>query len=548
MDILIKLLLSFIKEERLKIIFLIMLSCILNILKINVISFISANIIKAVQENNIINIYTFYKYFIIISVIFIVLFNIYKIIQNHLLSIIRQWLRYNMVKYLFIDNYNNLTNKNFTKIISPLNKSSIKCYYMLNHVIDKLLPNLSLLLIVFIYFLYKNIIFGLIFLIGNIIMLIYISFNFDYLKKMNEEVEENILENEGFITEIFNNFDKIIYRGTSNNELNILWEKSKEVINISYNFYQKVIKNTFVLNIILFSTIFLLIYYLIYLFINKNISTTIFITFLTILLLYRDIMLSFIQDMPEYLDFVNRTKIINKIFDNDINMEEIKYNSYNLQYNTIIFKNISYKYNKTNKYILNNFNLKLDTNNKIIGITGVSGRGKSTLAKILIKLYKYDGDIYIDNVNIRNINSDDIRKDIVYVNQNTKLFDKKVIENIMYGCNNENECYEKLQHVMNFKKINELFKNIGYNKVVGHSGDNISGGQRQVINIINGLIIPSKIVILDEPTNALDAELKKDIISLIKYFKQYKKCIIIISHDSDVYDILDEKIEMNKLT
>ena len=100
---------------------------------------------------------------------------------------------------------------------------------------------------------------------------------------------------------------------------------------------------------------------------------------------------------------------------------------------------------------------------------------------------------------------------------------------------------------MKFKKISELYKNVDFNKNAGLTGDNISGGQRQVINIINGLITPCKILILDEPTNALDMELKKEIIELIKYFKKHKKCIIIISHDKDIYDIFDEKIEMNNI-
>jgi ABC-type bacteriocin/lantibiotic exporter with double-glycine peptidase domain len=81
-------------------------------------------------------------------------------------------------------------------------------------------------------------------------------------------------------------------------------------------------------------------------------------------------------------------------------------------------------------------------------------------------------------------------------------------------------------------------------KNVGTNGENLSGGQRQIINIINGLIIPSKVLILDEPTNALDPFLKKDVISLIKYFKKYKKCIIIISHDKDIYSIFDETINI----
>jgi ABC-type lipoprotein export system ATPase subunit len=73
-------------------------------------------------------------------------------------------------------------------------------------------------------------------------------------------------------------------------------------------------------------------------------------------------------------------------------------------------------------------------------------------------------------------------------------------------------------------------------------GENLSGGQRQVINIISGLINPTDILILDEPTNGLDKNLKQDIISIINDFKSYKKCIIIITHDHDVYPIFEQKI------
>ena len=97
---------------------------------------------------------------------------------------------------------------------------------------------------------------------------------------------------------------------------------------------------------------------------------------------------------------------------------------------------------------------------------------------------------------------------------------------------------------MQFPAIKKLFSNLDFNKKAGFSGENLSGGQKQIINIVNGLVMQSKIVILDEPTNALDNELKKDVISMIKYFKQYKKCIIIISHDKDIFSIFDNKIDI----
>ena len=75
------------------------------------------------------------------------------------------------------------------------------------------------------------------------------------------------------------------------------------------------------------------------------------------------------------------------------------------------------------------------------------------------------------------------------------------------------------------------------NDLAGYSGEKLSGGQRQVVNIISGLVNPSKILILDEPTNALDQELKVELLEVIKEFKSNKQAILIISHDSDVFKI-----------
>ena len=119
------------------------------------------------------------------------------------------------------------------------------------------------------------------------------------------------------------------------------------------------------------------------------------------------------------------------------------------------------------------------------------------------------------------------------------------MDNILYGCNDIDVCSSHLKEIMRYPKVGELFKNMDiYNKNAGSLGDNLSGGQRQVVNIISGLVNPSKILILDEPTNALDGELKREILNLIKDFKKHKQCIIIITHDRDVFPLFDEKIEI----
>ena len=155
------------------------------------------------------------------------------------------------------------------------------------------------------------------------------------------------------------------------------------------------------------------------------------------------------------------------------------------------------------------------------------------------------GEICVDDVDIRKIDTKYLRENITYVNQNSKLFDKKIMENIYYGCTNLTKCAGHLEEIMKYPKLQELYRNVNMkSKTAGSLGENLSGGQRQMVNLIGGLVNPSPILILDEPTNALDPALKKEVIGLIRDFKKYKKSIIIISHDRDVFPLFGERIEI----
>ena len=80
-------------------------------------------------------------------------------------------------------------------------------------------------------------------------------------------------------------------------------------------------------------------------------------------------------------------------------------------------------------------------------------------------------------------------------------------------------------------------------KEVGEEvGERWSGGERQVYNVLSGVINPSRILVLDEPTNAVDGELKSELLSLIEENRKKKECIIIISHDKEVFPMFDETI------
>jgi len=531
---------KFFMKEFFRTLFVIIISCILSLLKINVISILTANIIKSIQSNNLKNVYTNYKYFIFVSVIFIILYITYKYIQNRLLIKMRLWIKNELIENIMRHNNENLSNENFTKLNVPIQRIATILYFLFNNFLSTLIPNLSILLVVFFYFLYNNLIFSLIFLFTNIIIIGYSYYMIIKSVPMQFSCEDSIHINESYLTEILNNMNKIIFRGYFQKESDILKKNSENVLNIHYNYYDKLLNYNIIINILVFSSIFILIYYLIHMYISKKIDIILFVAFFTILLLYRDTILVSIQQIPEYIDFKGRYDFLVNIFSSIKNNDTGENKNTKIEFNTLKIENLSFGYSE--KKIINNLNITFEINN-IIGITGISGKGKSTIAKLIIKMYSYEGNIYIDNINIKDIDTNYLRNNIIYVNQDSKLFDKNIHQNLFYGCNNI-DCKIKFNEIMEYPNIKKLFRNLNFDENVGFSGENISGGQRQVINIINGLITPSKIIILDEPTNGLDSELKKDVIKLIKYYKKYKKCIIIISHDNDIFTIFDSKIEL----
>ncbi len=538
---------DYFKDKKFITAIIIILSLTISLLKMNVISYVTANIIQSINSKDKNKSYTYLYYFIIIIAAYTLLFGLYKLLKSKILIDLKYSFRNNIIKKLFLFNNKNYNEINFSKLNSPTIRLSNHIYHIINVIFTTILPNITVLFVIFAFFVYKNIVIGSIFLIGNIIVITYILYYLKNIINLTKNYESKITYSESYIVEILNNFDKIIFRGNKDEEIEKFDSIIKDTSATGFDSDKYINYHIIIISIIVSVMIFFIISYMLYLFYNNNISATIFITFLTILLLYKDTIINTFNNSTDILYFYSNIKVFSDILQNIIiesnNIEEGSIKK--LNFNTIRFENVNFIYKKNN--IFTNFNLELNTD-KIIGITGISGKGKSTLMKLLINMYQYEGNIYIDSINTRNIDTKYIRKNIIYVSQNGKLFDDYIIKNIFYGCDKKDDYYlskKHLEYIMQYKKIRELYKDIDlHNKKAGMLGENMSGGQRQVINIINGLIVPSKIVILDEPTNALDIELKREIIQVIKYFKNYKNAIIIISHDSDIYPIFEETVHL----
>jgi ABC-type multidrug transport system fused ATPase/permease subunit len=549
---------KFFAEQKVKIILLCILSLIISFFYTNLSSIVNANIIQGIQQNDYKKTLSNFRYFIGVSAIFLVIYYIYRTLQNNLLTILVHWTKSEIYNFILLANNENMRNVNFVEFITPITRISNSCNLLLSDILTSIVPTVAFLIVIFIYFIYKDLALGIGFLSGNILILLYFLYFWKDMFEYKKKQEMITVDNERYIIDSLNNIDKIIYRGQVNNEIDIFNDKTTECIDYTIDMMKYITNHCFVMNLIIYIIIILSLFHIIRLYFKKKFEAVTFITFLSILMMYRDDITSAIQRMPTYIETFGRIELIVREFEDMIgekqknsllksimNKEE-KYKKIELEFNTITFSNVTFKYDKRDQMIFKNVSKEIYLDDKIIGITGLSGNGKSTFVKLLMRLHDCtEGTIYIDNKDIKTIDPFYIRQNMTYVNQNSRLFDRKIIDNILYGCKDISVCNENLREILSYSKIKELYRNVDISTSdAGALGENLSGGQRQIVNIISGLINPTKILILDEPTNALDPELKRELLLILKNFRKYKKCIIIITHDRDVYPLFDETLEL----
>lgn len=175
------------------------------------------------------------------------------------------------------------------------------------------------------------------------------------------------------------------------------------------------------------------------------------------------------------------------------------------------FCNVDFKYPDGEKWILDDFSLKVQPGESI-AFVGESGAGKSTILNLLIGFIPpVNGKILIDRINMVNLNINEYRRQIAVVPQNTILFSGTIRDNITYGLENITE--EEVRHVIAQVGLEDMIKIMpdGLDTQLGEHGDKLSGGQKQRISIARALIRKPKIIIFDEATSALDSASEKKV-------------------------------------
>ncbi|BBE32156.1 multidrug ABC transporter ATP-binding protein [Tepiditoga spiralis] len=220
-------------------------------------------------------------------------------------------------------------------------------------------------------------------------------------------------------------------------------------------------------------------------------------------------------------------KRIEEVLEQKSSIEDPKYISKNFN-GVIKIKNLTFKYPETERNVLKNISLDINSG-EMVAFVGKIGSGKSTLSKLITKLYKVKNDsIFIDDVDINKLNSKFIRDNIAYVPQDTFLFSMPIKDNIMFSNTDSSKNYKKYTKIANVHEdINALDK--GYDTQVGERGVSLSGGQRQRVTIARALAKDSKMIILDDCLSAVDTETEEKIIKNLR--EEIKnRTILVISH------------------
>jgi ATP-binding cassette subfamily B protein len=200
---------------------------------------------------------------------------------------------------------------------------------------------------------------------------------------------------------------------------------------------------------------------------------------------------------------------------------------------TIMFKNVSFQYPTSKGPILDDISFTVAPG-QTIAIVGPTGTGKSSLTKLLLRLYEYSGQILVNNVDIQNIPIELLRKSIGLIEQDIYLFPRSIRENIAFGARDatESEIIQAAKLAQAHEFITGLPK--GYDTYVGEKGSQLSGGQRQRVALARTFLTNPQILILDDSTSSVDSKTEEEIVKAINAVSQGRTTFIITHRLSQI--------------
>ena len=212
---------------------------------------------------------------------------------------------------------------------------------------------------------------------------------------------------------------------------------------------------------------------------------------------------------------------------------------------SIQFRDLDFSYPEAPKKALSGINIKINAGEHV-GIIGKVGSGKTTLIKLIMGLYQGDsGSIFIDDIDISQLDPAELRKNIGYLSQDIELLRGSIRENIAYKDLHVNDDQllkaAKICGVDTF--VNQL--PLGFDTQVGEAGGLLSGGQRQAIALGRAVLMDEPVLILDEPTNSFD-NTTESIVKKNLYQYSRDRTLLLVTHKAPMLDLVERLIVMDQ--
>lgn len=480
------------------------------------------------------------------------IFGLYELsqIDIKLIPDFRAYLYKHIAKYIFEIHKENYTALQIGEIISKLSKLPYLILEIFYQVRNSYLPLIYMTFFSTIYFFWINVKLGFL-----VLMVILVFFTLAYISydkcmdscvisesmsdKSNEDLQD-VLEN------ILNVFTADNIEGEMKSfdmESDKLSGQFRKCIKCSSGFKGK----SSILYIIAFVSIGTFSYYL---YKNKQIELSHFNSsmLVTIYLLsqidgtmqYSQDTMTYIGsiiDIQRYIDRLNKSYVSSNLKKEKINSEVPETLEENVTGN-IEFRDITMC--NGDNCIMKNFSYSIPAGEKV-AVIGSIGTGKSTLLKLLLKLiYPTSGIVLFDG---KNLPYNTIRKFTSYIPQTPILFNRTLYKNIIYGTDKSKE---DVYDIMKKYNITGAFGSHTLDSDVGKGGNNLSGGQRQMVILLRAILREPKIILLDEATSAMDIDTKNIIMKII--FEVFKKeTVIMITHDPDIIKKFPTVLNLDKM-
>lgn len=258
--------------------------------------------------------------------------------------------------------------------------------------------------------------------------------------------------------------------------------------------------------------------------INKEISPLYLIGYLLAAMKIKDSLDASKEGMMEIFYLTPKIERLKEIQNQELQEGE----DYNLKKFDIDLKDVEFSYNKDAK-VLNGINFKAKQG-EVTALVGASGCGKTTILKLISRLYDYDdGQILIDGKDIKEISTESLFDKVSIVFQDVVLFNQSIMENIRIGKQDASD--EEVKRAAKLANCTDFIEKMdkGFDTVIGENGAELSGGERQRLSIARAFLKDAPILILDEIAASLDVDNEKKIQeSLSNLIKD--KTVVIISH------------------